>query len=181
MDLVLYYNSLGSDLQQLHLTLQMTQVFMATSDKSITDLASTTGFWCPEQLCGYAAGRPVAPERVEDNIFWYEALTVLAAIRWAVQLEPRPERVAIFTDNLNTVQMFDSLRSIAPYTTILLQACELLMESGMDVRVWHIPGSENTVADALSRQLFHVVRHYEPRLKIATFEPPRLLLGERQQ
>lgn len=42
MDLVLYYNSLGSDLQQLHLTLQMTQVFMATSDKSITDLASTT-------------------------------------------------------------------------------------------------------------------------------------------
>lgn len=60
MDLVLYYNSLGSDLQQLHLTLQMTQVFMAISDKSITDLASTTvlvtwGVFAPARGTNHAA------------------------------------------------------------------------------------------------------------------------------
>ena len=113
----------------------------------------------------------------EDNIFWYEALTVLSALEWAVSLSPQPFRIAIFTDNLNTVQMFDSFRAKAPYVDILLAAVEILIHQDVDLRVWHIPGERNVIADALSRQLFSTVAQYASHLKVNTFQPPRVTSG----
>ncbi|KAI0737011.1 hypothetical protein BC629DRAFT_1266660, partial [Irpex lacteus] len=132
------------------------------------------GFWTPHPPgYAFAADRPHAPSAVEDNIFWYEALTVLGALQWAVTLPTRFTRIAIFTDNLNTVQMFDTFRSREPYLDILLAACETLITYDVDLRVWHIPGEENVIADALSRRLFNVVAQYAPSLRITTFTPPR--------
>ncbi|THH27792.1 hypothetical protein EUX98_g6401 [Antrodiella citrinella] len=113
------------------------------------------GFWCPQRLQGFAADNPPCPSSVpaESNIFWYEALTVLSALQWAAELPVPPKRLAIFTDNLNTVQMFDSFRAMAGYNDILLSACTLLIKHHIDLRVWHIPGVSNTVADALSHRL----------------------------
>lgn len=139
---------------------------------------SGLGFWSPlPPGYAFAANRPPAPRQVEDNIFWYEAITVLAALEWAVSLSTRPHRIAIFTDNLNTVQMFDSFRSHEPYTDILLSAVETLVAHNVDLRVWHIPGEQNTIADALSRQLFSVVHQYAPSLRISPFIPPRCTSG----
>ena len=136
------------------------------------------GFWSPYHGgSGFVADRPSAPTAVEDNIFWYEALTVLAALDWAVSLPEHFARIAIFTDNLNTVQMFDSLRSREPYLDILLSACETLIAHKVDLRVWHIPGEQNIIADALSRQLFSVVAQYLPSLRISSFQPPRFTSG----
>lgn len=140
---------------------------------------SGLGFWSPHgQGVAFASDRPdSAPSGVEDNIFWYEALTVLSALEWAVSLSPQPFRIAIFTDNLNTVQMFDSFRAKAPYVDILLAAVEILIHQDVDLRVWHIPGERNVIADALSRQLFSTVAQYASHLKVNTFQPPRVTSG----
>lgn len=140
------------------------------------------GFWCPTRNVGFAAELPPVPaSSLEDSIFWFEALTVLAALQWAASLRSPPSRLAIYTDNLNTVQMFDSLRASAPYNWILRSACEALITSGIDLRVWHIPGRDNIVADALSRQLLDVVFQRAPYLSIYPLIPPRLTLGVSSQ
>ena len=117
---------------------------------------------------------------VDDTIFWFEALTVLSALEWIASSSLCVKRVVIFTDNLNTVQMFDSLRSHPPYDLILLHAISLLISHSIDLRVWHIPGSQNFIADALSRGLFSLAHQHLPGLIISTFQPPRVTLGALQ-
>ena len=102
------------------------------------------------------------------------------ALLLLLELPLPPRRLAIYTDNLNTVQMFDSLRALEGYDEILLRACEILIESKIDLRVWHVPGEYNTVADAISRQLFDLAYQYAPGLQIYTLIPPRWTLGDDQ-
>lgn len=139
------------------------------------------GFWCPESNEGFISNLPEAPKDVEDNIFWFEALTVLSALEWAAARKDRPRRLIVYTDNLNTVQMFDRLRGAPVYDELLLLACDILIKHDIDLRVWHIPGALNVVADALSRQLFQVLDNYAPLLDIKPFIPPRFALGARRQ
>ncbi|THH15405.1 hypothetical protein EUX98_g9473 [Antrodiella citrinella] len=139
---------------------------------------SGMGFWSPQMNSGFCCDCPAIPEDVPAGcIFWYEALTVLAALEWAATLQPPPRRLAIFSDNMNTVQIFDSLRATTGYNKVLLSACDILISSDIDLRVWHIPGTTNTIADALSRGLLSVAHQYAPTLQIFTFIPPRCTLG----
>ncbi|EKM61562.1 uncharacterized protein PHACADRAFT_190737 [Phanerochaete carnosa HHB-10118-sp] len=135
------------------------------------------GFWSPARQEGFMAALPVSPDAVEDTIFWYESLCVLAALQWAAALHHCPRRLAIYTDNLNTVQIFDCFRASAPYNSILHAASATLIASGIDLRVWHIPGSENVVADALSRGMLPVAHSYASSLRVLPFRPPQLKSG----
>lgn len=139
---------------------------------------SGLGFWCPSLSRGFYADLPSAPPNLSDNIFWFEAITVLAALHWVAShptLATSPLiRLAIYTDNLNTVQIFDRLRAESFFTHILLAAVSILIDHpNIDLRVWHVPGERNVVADALSRHLLSVVRQYAPKLVVNTFTPPR--------
>ncbi|KAI0083139.1 hypothetical protein BDY19DRAFT_987963 [Irpex rosettiformis] len=107
--------------------------------------------FCDASLTGLGVGF-IAD--LEDNIFWYEAITVLSALQWSTTL-PLPLSC-----------MFDSFSAV-----------ELLIASRIDLRVWHIPGEQNTIADALSRQLFSVIAQYAPFLRISSFTPPRVTSG----
>jgi hypothetical protein len=49
------------------------------------------------------------------SIFFFEALAVCSAIHALADTDPIPQHVAIFTDNTNTVDIFNSLRASAPY------------------------------------------------------------------
>lgn len=139
---------------------------------------SGMAYWIPTRVCTFAADCGRTPPGLEDNSFWFEALTVLAALEWVVEhISPPPRRLAIYTDNLNTVQMFESHRALPDFHELLLRACDLLIATDIDIRVWHIPGHHNTVADALLRGLFTVARQYAPDLSISTFIPPRPVLG----
>lgn len=142
------------------------------------DAALTGGlaFWVPSMNLGFVSSLPPAPP-CADTIFWYEALTVLSALSWAATRNERPSRLLIHTDNLNTVQIFDSFIADEGYNDILLSACRILMDTDIDLRVFHIPGDQNVIADALSRHLFHVVRQYTPNLSIQTFQPPHIAMG----
>jgi hypothetical protein len=80
-------------------------------------LSGGLAFWSPTHSQGYVADKPQAP-RDADHIFWFEALTVISALHWATQLPSPPHHLAIFTDSLNTVQLFDSLPYIYLKTSI---------------------------------------------------------------
>ncbi|KZT25384.1 hypothetical protein NEOLEDRAFT_1148021 [Neolentinus lepideus HHB14362 ss-1] len=73
--------------------------------------------------------------------------------------------------------MFNSLHASAPYNNILRAAVDILLDSGINLRVHHIPGEENVIADALSRFQNHTATAVLPSLKVSVFQPPRWPLG----
>ncbi len=135
------------------------------------------GFWLPKIACGFVCPTPELPD-VDEIIFFFEALCVCAAIHWvAANLSPAMrKRVTIFTDNTNTVDIFNSLRASPTYNPILKSAVNVLISHAIDLRVLHIPGSENDVADALSRSQFSRAQSLVPRLLILPFKPPHDVL-----
>ncbi|VDC04894.1 unnamed protein product [Peniophora sp. CBMAI 1063] len=134
---------------------------------------SGLGFWCPQRHQGFAGALSAAPAdtAAPETIFWHEAICVLRALAWAVRLPSPPRRLAIYTDNLNTVQIFNSFKAYNAYNDILLLAARLLLQSRVDLRVVHVPGVENGVADGLSRGLLDVAYALHPGLKIYHLEP----------
>ncbi|RDB25804.1 hypothetical protein Hypma_006530 [Hypsizygus marmoreus] len=67
---------------------------------------------------------------------------------------PNPPSDLLFTDNTNSVNIFSSLYSLPAYTEILKFFCVVLIQTTHQVRVLHVPGASNAVADALSRAQF---------------------------
>ena len=143
----------------------------------LTDACPTgMGYWCTRTCEGFQCAISDPDQR---PIFFLEALAVLSAVHHAsMAVTPRPSRIAVFTDNENTVCMFNSLRALPAYNPILITAVDYLMAHQMDLRVFFIPGELNVVADALSR--FENARAYSSQwgLSIAPFTPPRFTLGE---
>ncbi|KAJ7675541.1 hypothetical protein B0H17DRAFT_1207580 [Mycena rosella] len=143
------------------------------------------GFWS-ELLCqGFYS--PVPVDAPKDTIFFWEATCVLSALEWFCLAQrkffpqDRPTRLSIFTDNLNTVQIFSSLAAEPAYNILLKAAVDLLILHHVDLRVLHIPGIENTVADAISRENFIIAYSTVPGLLITQFQPPRCVLGAAQK
>jgi hypothetical protein len=144
------------------------------------------GFWAPSLCLGsYCAVPPGVPEG--PKIFFWESLTVLAALEWfelkvqnidtRTSSLTRPVQLTIMTDNMNTVQIFDSLAAGPGYNDILKAAMDICIAKNIDLRVLHIPGVDNSVADAISRRKFADAQALVPTLQISTFKPPRCTLG----
>jgi hypothetical protein len=133
------------------------------------------GFWNPALNQGFYA--PVPADVNDESISFYEALCVLSALAHAVASYPNPCRVAILTDNTNTVDMFASLRAKPAYNEILKHSVDLRLSSRHQLRVLHIPGTENAVADAISHRHFAQALAVQPTLTFNFFEPPRVTLG----
>ena len=75
------------------------------------------------------------------------------------------------------MEMFNSLQSTDGYTELLLFAMRILLNSGIALHVFHIPGTENFIADALSCQLLATIASYLLSLQVHLFQPPRGALG----
>ena len=134
------------------------------------------GYWSPKTCEGFVC--PV-PSDTRNGIFFFEALTVLSALSHACEtVRSRPYRLALFTDSLNTFDMFNTLHALPAYNPILITATDLLIISGIQLRVFHIPREENTIADALSRLDANTACRLQPGLTVANFSPPRFMLGE---
>ncbi len=151
-------------------------------DTTITILCDTCldgmGFWIPRIACGFVCPTPELPDG-EEIIFFFEALCVCAAVHWVantLSLELR-RRVTIFMDNTNTINIFNSLRAMPFYNPILKSAVDVLISHKIDLRVLHIPGSENDVVDALSYSQFSKAWELVPHLLILPFIPPHTVLG----
>jgi hypothetical protein len=108
-------------------------------------------------------------------IFYFEALSVLSAILHSSSFVSQIRKLTIYTDNLNTVQMFNTLSALPAYKEILKTAVDHLLSevnNPIQLRVVHVPGHLNTVADALSRGELYTVVDNVPNIVIDHFSPP---------
>lgn len=119
--------------------------------------ALAKGFWC------------YPPMPISCDIYFLESFAILCQILWATRLTPKPKRLIIYSDNTNAVAMFNSLRGEGMNNGILILASELLMSSGIDLRVLWLRGSSNPIADALSRFKFELLPTH---ISVTEFKPP---------
>ena len=139
---------------------------------------SGMGYWSPKTCEGFVCA--ISPD-TRNGIFFFEALTVLSALNHVCESAcPKPRRLAILTDSLNTFDMFNTLHALPAYNPILITATDLLLRSNIQLRVFHIPRGDNKIADALSRRDFSTASRLQPGMAFAEFSPPRFTLGEVQ-
>jgi hypothetical protein len=136
---------------------------------------SGLGFFFQHSREGFQCPVPGNPPK--DTIFYFEALAVVSIVDAVTRLPSVPTRLLIYSDNSNTVDIFHSLRSLPPYNGLLQFTVSLLIKFDISLRVLHVPGEDNGIADALSR--FDNARAYAacPGLAISSFQPPRVALG----
>jgi hypothetical protein len=118
------------------------------------------GFWYPDLDLGFVTETPT--DDVSHLIFYYEALCVLCALLNTCVRVTAYGRFVIYTDNQNTVDIFSSLHAKPEYNILLREAVNLLMSANHDLRVLHVPGEQNQVADALSHGQFDRALHLRP-------------------
>jgi len=135
------------------------------------------GFWLPDKCIGFYS--PVPDGLTDKQIFYFEALCVLSAIHHISDVHQPPQfsRLLIYTDNDNTVAIFNTLQCLPRYNDILISAADNLIKKNINLRILHIPGELNYVADAISRKKFNIIQQHVPGLTISTFSPPHLPLG----
>ena len=136
---------------------------------------SGLGFFFVHSGEGFQCHVPDSPPK--DTIFFFEALAVTSVVDAVTRLPSIPARLLIYSDNSNTVDIFHSLRSLPPYNDLLKFTVSLLIKFDISLRVVHVPGVDNGIADALSR--FDNTRALAacPGLTISSFQPPRVALG----
>jgi hypothetical protein len=128
------------------------------------------GFWYLVSKDGYYAPTPI--DAPSDVIFYFEALCVLSALDHVQSRARRGSKILIYTDNTNTVDIFRSLHCLPPYNLLLKSAVDILIRNEYSLRVLHVPGEQNVVADALLRVQFSIALRQEPDLSFFTFHPP---------
>jgi hypothetical protein len=133
------------------------------------------GCWFPDH--GIGLHSPIPAWVTRSIIFYHEALAVATALdRLSHNVRPHC-KIVIFTDNSNTVTIFNTLRCLPEFNPLLKYCVDILLMHHYDLRVRHVPGHENVVADALSRGNFDLATRLAPDLEIQPFEPPRFTLG----
>jgi hypothetical protein len=150
---------------------------LADADTTIYCDASLEGmgFWYPELRLGFHC--PIDFKVPDGGIFFFEALCVCAAFHDVAELGFHTTTLVTYTDNKNTVDIFNSLRASEVYNPILKSTINIALANDFHFRVLHVPGVENTVADALSRNNLALALSLVPDLQIQTFLPPQDALG----
>ena len=128
-------------------------------------------FWYPDLGLGFSSSTPRGT--VATQITFYEALAVLSVLDDARLRFPPESKILIYTDNFTSVAMFNSLKALLEYNCILKAAVDILLGMRFRLRVLHIAGEDNVVADALSRSEFMRALRERPGLSIRCFEPFR--------
>jgi hypothetical protein len=124
---------------------------------------------------GFWSAVPEDPPK--DTIFYFEALSILSAIIHSTSFGFPVNKLVVYTDNLNTVHMFNSLSALPAYNEILKSAVDHLLsdiDNPIQLRVIHVPGDLNDVADALLCGQLHTVVDNVPNISIDTFSPPHI-------
>ncbi|KIK50533.1 hypothetical protein GYMLUDRAFT_182628 [Collybiopsis luxurians FD-317 M1] len=134
------------------------------------------GFWIPELLLGFYS--PVPVEWVARHIFFYEAICIVSAIHWycttmrADLTLTHRLHLTIFSNNMNTVDIFNSLHALPEYNPLLKYAIDFLLSLNVDICIVYIITEQNAIADALSCRDFSRALLLAPGLHIDLFFNP---------
>ena len=145
---------------------------VAYSDACLSGL----GFFFEHSKEGFQCLVPQDPPR--DTIFFFEALAVVSVVDAATRLTSTPSRLLVFSDNTNTVNIFYSLRCLHSYNNLLKFTVSILIKYEISLRVLHIPGVNNSIADSLSRFDNTKAITMCPHLSISNFKPSCLAMGQ---
>jgi len=146
---------------------------------------SSMGFWYPNLNSLFFSVAPLDWLPLDtprtEWILPFEFLCVVSALRHASFHAAPDSKVIIFTDSQNTVDIFGSLRATPRFNTLLRYAVDIIIDCSLHVRVLHIAGEHNVIADHLSRSAFSQAiacagTHPCP-LTIDIFVPPPVRLG----
>ena len=137
---------------------------------------SSLGFFIENTKQGFQCSIPENPPK--DSIFYFEALAVVSVVDMVTQMPNVPSKLLIFSDNTNTVNIFNSLRSLPIYNELLKFTVSILIKFNISLRVTYIPGPDNIIADSLSRYQNTKALATCPDLAISSFQPPRVTLGQ---
>ena len=88
-------------------------------------------FWYPSSALAFHS--PTPKDYLVFVIFHFEALCVFCALCDIANWVQANSRVVIYTDNLNTVQMFNSLACLPDYNQLLWQSMDILLTHGFDL------------------------------------------------
>jgi hypothetical protein len=113
----------------------------------------------------------------KHTIFYFEALVVVSIVNAVTHMSNIPSKLLVLSDNSNTVDIFQSLRCKPAYNDLLKFTVSLLLRHRISLRVVHVPGVDNIVADALSRFENERAIAACQGLQISTFQPPRVTMG----
>ncbi|KIK76494.1 hypothetical protein PAXRUDRAFT_169769 [Paxillus rubicundulus Ve08.2h10] len=127
-------------------------------------------FWFPSLHLAFQA--TISFDASQTSISYFEALVVAVAICESVIHLKRGGQLAVYLDNLNTVQMFNSLVALPTMDWILMDTINIILTHDVDFWVFHVSGSKNTVANHLS-----YTSNAVPGLSIQSFQPPQRMLG----
>jgi len=141
-------------------------------DTSLSGMA----FYVPELKLGFQARLPAKASK--EHIFFFEALAVCSAFHYFTDMMgQKMDRLVVYSDNTNTVSIFDSLHTILPYSRILISAMTKVLDNHIDFCMLHICGVDNPISDALSHYLNDLAISLCPGLVIQEFQPPQDALG----
>jgi hypothetical protein len=126
----------------------------------------------PQQATAFYA--PVPSKTAREIIFYFEALAVASACNDLNSTMGHCSKIVIYTDSMNTVNIFNSFRCQPEFNPLLRHCVDIMINKEFQIRVLHVPGVQNTVADAISRGEFDKARALIPSLQISTFQPPHL-------
>ena len=134
------------------------------------------GFWCQQLAIGLYA--PTLLHILPDHIFYHEAYAVVCALHWICHKTILGlRRIVIYSDNMNTVDIFHLLKARGLYNGLLKEAVDLLMTFEVDLQVLHVEGSHNTLADLLSRSRFNEISRMYPAITVTPYKPPAFQVG----
>ncbi|KAF8149801.1 hypothetical protein B0H34DRAFT_785123 [Crassisporium funariophilum] len=128
------------------------------------------GFWYPGKGVGYMYN--IVDSLPTQYIFYWKALCVLSTFFFASKTSRKPKKILIYTNNTNTMDIFNSLRCLPQYNKVLKTSVDICLESNHQLWVLHIPGEENIVADALSRRDLNRALATAPHLKLISSNLP---------
>ena len=126
-------------------------------------------FWSPQLDLGCYG--PVVCTYHDLPIFFHKARAVVCTLHLLCHLGFRDLHcLVVYMDNTDTVNIFHSLKAHGLYNELLKIAIDLLMCHDLDLRVLHLPGISNMIADVLSRHFLDLVSELRPSLAVLPYQ-----------
>jgi hypothetical protein len=117
------------------------------------------------------------PPNTKINIFFLELVAIMSVIHHVASFTSPPKHLLIFTDSLDAVAVFNSLRTNENiHNGPLLGVASVILQTGIDLQVRHIEGKINIWPDLLSHLLFEEFTSKFPSHHVCFFYPPHDLL-----